>query len=147
MKIIKQYETSTLIQIEQLHDELVNRFDYEDNIFNLYIDKLHFEYGNNYEKCKLSFLGFENIFCDISITFMKLRKNKIRNGKKFYLDEFLRYIKKRKFFFEILDIYFGYGKVLIVGKTTDCRSHFGNIIHLTIDSKFVKFEFINSSHQ
>ena len=138
---MKKYDFSSLTQLEQLHDETVNNIVVNNNELNLYIDELHFEYGNQYSKCKIIFSDFEEIYSDVTFTFFKLYNDKIKSGKKFYLDEFVSHINKHKFSFEISDIYVGYERFLIVGRVSNCKVKYGNIIQVSIDAKSVIYDF------
>lgn len=141
MVVTREYNTSNILQMEQFHDEIVNKFDFADNKFILYLDDLHFDYGYDEKKCKIIFSNIEDIFSDISFTFMKIYKTKIKKGKKLYLDEFAKYTRKQDFSFEIHDIFLGYEKILIVGKIVNCKFKYGNFLCLSIDSACITYQF------
>lgn len=140
-KNMKQYNIFLTHHIEQFHDEVIDKIEVTDNKLVLYIDELHFDYGNKFTKCRIIFSQFEDIFSDISFIFMNIHKNKIKSGKKLYLDEFFNYTKKQKISIEIRDIYEGYEKILIVGKITNGKMKYGNFIQLHIDTKSITYEF------
>ena len=93
---MKQNNISVNSHIEQFHDEVIDKIEVIDNKLVLYIDELHFDYGNKFTKCRIIFTQFEDIFSDISFIFLNIHKNKIKSGKKLYLDEFLNYTKNKK---------------------------------------------------
>jgi hypothetical protein len=136
---MKKYTISLLSRIEQLHDEIIDRIEVIDNNLVLCLDELHLV--NKFTKCKIIFSEFEDIFSDVSFTFLNIHKNKIRSGRKIYLDEFIEYSKKRNFFIEICDIYEGYERIFIVGKIVNCKISYGNYVQLCIDTKSVTYEF------
>lgn len=136
---MKKYTISLLSRIEQLHDEIIDRIEVIDNNLVLCLDELHLV--NKFTKCKIIFSEFEDIFSDVSFTFLNIYKNKIRSGRKIYLDEFIEYSKKRNFFIEICDIYEGYERIFIVGKIVNCKISYGNYVQLCIDTKSVTYEF------
>jgi excinuclease UvrABC helicase subunit UvrB len=57
------------------------------------------------------------------------------------IDEFDSYINKHKFSFEISDIYVGYERFLIVGRVSNCKVKYGNIIQVSIDAKSITYDF------
>ena len=136
---MKKYTISLLPQIEQLHDEIIDRIEVINNNLVLHFDELHLV--NKYSKCKIMFSQFEEIFSDVSFTFLNIHKNKIKSGRKIYLDEFIEYKKNRNFFIEICDIYEGYERLLIVGKIVNCKISYGNYVQLCIDTKSITYEF------
>lgn len=138
---MKKYNIPLLPQIEQFHDEIINRIEVISTNLILHIDDLHFDYENGFSKCKIILSQFEDIFSDVSFTFLNVHKNKIRSGRKIYLDEFLEYTNKRKFFIEICDIYEGYERMFIVGKIVNKKINYGNYVQLCIDTKSVTYEF------
>lgn len=140
-KKMKQYNISVTSHIEQFHDEVIDKIEVIDNKLVLYIDDLHFDYGNKFTKCRIIFTQFEDIFSDISFIFFKIHKNKIKSGKKLYLDEFFNYTKNKKISIEISDIYEGFEKILIVGKITNGKIIHGNFVQLHIDTKSIIYEF------
>ena len=53
---MKQYNISVTSHIEQFHDEVIDKIEVIDNKLVLYIDDLHFDYGNKFtlpELCEM----------------------------------------------------------------------------------------------
>ena len=141
MDVKREYNISNILQMEQFHDEIVNKLDFDNNNFVLYLDDLHFDYGYGEKKCKIIFSNIEDLFSDVSFTFIKINKTKIKKGKKLFLDEFSKYIMKQDFSIEIHNMYIGYEKVLIIGKIVDCNVKYGDFLYLSIESACITYHF------
>ena len=139
MSEIQTYKIEDINRLSQMHDEIVNRFDYDKDNFILYIDNLQLNSRLNLKKCKIIFSVFEDLFYDVYFIFFKFKKNKIKYGKKIYLEELLKNKKNKKFEFEILDIFLGYNVVLLSCKVYTSKKICKSKFHLYIHSKYISY--------
>lgn len=111
-----RYDVYDLQKLDQMHDETIHKILIKDEKLILKFDELHYSHnGGNFQKAELVFCGFEDICCDAYMDIVKAKNCRIKNGKRFYIDEFIDRMKRTELTLEVIDILLGYGKIVIFG--------------------------------
>jgi len=141
MDMTKRYLLEEIISLDQMHDERVDEIFIKDGQLFLCFNELHFDHNGMYLKAKIIFSGFEDILCDSSIDIFSIERCKIREGRRLYIDEFISYVKKEKIELEVIDILYGYGKILITGEIINSDGTYGDKFNFSIFSKEILYSF------
>lgn len=125
--------------IYQMHDERVDEiYVKENNVIFSFKKILHPVF--NERQCKIVFSGFEDINSDISILAFNMDTDLNILGRKLYFDDFINsFIYKGQPIMDIIDILYGYCKIVIRGALLRKSGYTEKNILIQIEAKEISF--------